>query len=264
MRFPYLITEKDNMYDNIITAFMKSENLKLPFVVVIDSSTIEDEITIERKENLKKEFAYKRNILKHVLHPIFSRYQYKKFNAKTAKGAPTTIQIPDIPNFPHGLPGSYQETINKYITFFDIFKDIRGEIVTGDTSISSSFALPPYNCVDLVTYIGGSIPLAIGAYLAGKRDVWAVTGDFGFLAAGHMGLLEIIDRETPIKIVIFYNKEAAATGGQKIHKKIMYRILSGYENLLTNISNPNDFMEISQVLQKVKDSNQPQIVLIDY
>ena len=101
-------------------------------------------------------------------------------------------------------------------------------------------------------------------YLAGNKNVWALTGDFGFLSAGHMGLLEAIQREIPIKILIFYNKKAAATGGQIIHKKVLYRILAGYENFITHITDPENIMEIGQVLNQVNNSDQLSIVLADY
>ena len=118
-------------------------------------------------------------------------------------------------------------------------KDYRGDIVTGDTSGLSSFALPPYNCIDIVTYMGGSIPLAIGAYLAGFKNVWALSGDFGFISAGIIGLIELLQREIPLKILIFYNKKAAATGGQIINKKILRHMLAGFEKYMMHISNPS-------------------------
>ena len=141
---------------------------------------------------------------------------------------------------------------------------MRGEIVCGDTSTSCYFAFPPYNAVDTVTHIGCSIPMAIGVYLAGKQNVWALTGDFGFLSAGHMGLIEAVQREIPLKIIIFFNKKASLTGGQTISKQIMYKLLAGYERNLRHISNPNDPLEINEVLTEVLNADELRIVLADY
>ncbi|KUG25734.1 hypothetical protein ASZ90_004433 [hydrocarbon metagenome] len=186
------------------------------------------------------------------------------FAAKKFEGDRSILKKPVLPNIPKDLPEKYLESAYKYIPFFEIFKSVKRNITTGDTSISSSFAFPPYNAIDIVTYIGGSIPLAIGAYLAGNKNVWALTGDFGFLSAGQLGLMEAVNRQVPIKVVIFNNKSAAATGGQKIDKKLMLRVLAGYDQFLSHISSPSDPFEIESVLKEVNDSNELKIVVIDY
>ncbi|NOX18784.1 MAG: hypothetical protein GXO87_10955 [Chlorobi bacterium] len=262
--FPYKIADETNIYEEVIGAYRESEKRQIPFALLIDSAKTGNNVEFEKEVGVKKEFIYKRNITAHIVHPMFAGYQFKKFKAKTLGGDVTTIPPIDIPQYPQGLSENYQTASKKYATFFDVFKDFRGEVVTGDTSVSSSFALPPYNAIDIITHIGGSVPLAIGAYLAGRRDVWAMTGDFGFLASGHLGLLEIIEREIPIKIVIFYNKAAAATGGQIIHKKLMYRLLAGYDNSILQITNPRDFIEIGEVLNEAKNSNEMKIILANY
>ena len=106
--------------------------------------------------------------------------------------------------------------------------------------------------------------MAIGASFAGKKNVWALTGDFGFIAAGHMALIEAVQREVPIKVIIFYNKKAAATGGQTISKQIMYKLLAGYEKNLRHISNTQDTFEITEVLTEVSNADELRIVLADY
>ena len=104
----------------------------------------------------------------------------------------------------------------------------------------------------------------MGAFLSGFKNVWALTGDFGFISAGHLGLLEAIQRETPIKVVIFYNKQASATGGQTIHKNIMRRLLAGYQNYLIHLSNPSDPFEVSEKLDELNQSDTLKILLADY
>lgn len=264
LNFPYKTCTEKDVYENVIKAFLVSEKKQMPVVLLVDSADIDKEIEFEQQLNLKKNFEFHRDILSHFVSPLFSKYQYKIFTAKTLGGDLSIIQKPILPVIPNDIPERYKDSVEKYIPLFDVFKYLRGEIVCGDTSTSSFFALPPYNCIDTVLHIGGSIPMAIGASLAGKKNVWALTGDFGFIAAGHMALIEAVQREVPIKVIIFYNKKAAATGGQTISKQIMYKLLAGYEKNLRHISNTQDTFEINEVLTEVSDSDELRIVLADY
>ena len=261
----YKTSNPESIYEDVIGAYRESESNSSPFVLVVDANSVENTYEFERRPNLEKSFNYKRDIYHHIVHPYLANYQYKVFSSKKFDGDRSVIKKPELPSIPENLPEKYKDGAEKYIPFFEIFKSIERDITTGDTSISSSFAFPPYNAIDIVTYIGGSIPLAIGAYLAGKRNVWALSGDFGFLSAGHLGLMEAVNRQLPLKIVIFNNKSAAATGGQKIDKKLMVRILAGYDQFVTHITNPSDPMELEQVLSGTNNaSDQMKIVLVDY
>lgn len=261
---PHRVASPELIYEDIISAYRESERMLLPFVLILDASVVDDMYEFERRTKLERNFSYKRDVYHHVVHPFLSDYQYKVFAAKKFEGDRSILKKPVLPNIPKDLPEKYLESAYKYIPFFEIFKSVKRNITTGDTSISSSFAFPPYNAIDIVTYIGGSIPLAIGAYLAGNKNVWALTGDFGFLSAGQLGLMEAVNRQVPIKVVIFNNKSAAATGGQKIDKKLMLRVLAGYDQFLSHISSPSDPFEIESVLKEVNDSNELKIVVIDY
>lgn len=264
LNFPYKSCSGNDIYENIIKAYQVSESKRMPVVLLVDSEEINNEINFEQTTNGKKIFEFKRDILSHFVSPLFAKYQYKVFTAKKLNGDVSSIQKPVIPKIPDDIPERYSETVQKYIPLFDIFKNLRGDIVCGDTSTSSFFALPPYNCVDTVLHIGGSIPMAVGASLAGKKNVWALTGDFGFIAAGHMGLLEAAQRETPIKVIIFFNKKASATGGQSISKQLMFKLLAGYEKNLRHISNTEDPLEINEILTEVAEADELRIVLAEY
>ena len=264
MHFPTKIGKAETIYDDIISCYGESEQRKMPYALLINSADIKKETNFERHENLNKYFEFKRDLLGNVIHPLLADYQYKVFTAKKIMGEFSNIKTPQIPVYPKDFPQRYLESANKYVKFFEAFKSVRGSVVTGDTSVSSCFAFPPYDSIDLITHLGGSIPLAIGAYKAGYKDAWALTGDFGFLAAGHMSLIEILEREIPLKIVIFYNKQAAATGGQTIHKKIMYRVLAGYDNFIKHISDPQNPFEISEVLEEANNADELRIVIVDY
>ncbi|MBZ0177863.1 MAG: hypothetical protein K8F36_01140 [Melioribacteraceae bacterium] len=263
-KIPFLRSTGTNIYDDILKAYEESEKRKLPFVIIFNAMLIDSPSNFERKENSRKSFEYKRSVLDHVVHPFLAEYQFRKFIAKTLQGDLTSLIKPNLPNVPLDLPERYKINAQKYEPLFQVFRDLRGDVVSGDTSTSSVYVFPPYSCIDIVTYIGGSIPLAIGAYLAGNKDVWALTGDFGFIAAGHMGLIELLQREIPVKVLIFNNKQASATGGQTIPKKIMMRLLAGYENFLLHISNPTDVFEVNQVLTEAKKSDTFKIIVADF
>ncbi|HPN37033.1 MAG TPA: thiamine pyrophosphate-dependent enzyme [Melioribacteraceae bacterium] len=264
MYFPFKVVNVETLYDDIIKAYLFSEQNKRPVAVIIDCKLIDKKVELKQNLNLKKQFKYERNILNSVVSPLFADYQYKIFKAKNNNIDIKTIDLPNIPIMPNGINEKYKAAISKYIPFFDVFKQYKGDVVTGDTSTSSNFALPPYNCIDIVTHIGGSIPLAGGVYMAGYKNVWALTGDFGFISAGHIGLLDIFNRQLPIKIVIFYNKEASATGGQKIPKNLLKHLLAGYNNYILHISNPNDPIELNKVISEANNSDTIKIIIVDF
>jgi len=58
--------------------------------------------------------------------------------------------------------------------------------------------------------------MAIGAHIAGKKDAICITGDFSFFSAGILGFHEALIHKIPLKLVIFDNRKASATGGQEI------------------------------------------------
>jgi len=264
MSMPFITSRNETVYDDIINAFLESEKRKMPVAVIVDALNTKLEIEFTPKQNLKRNFSYERNIYSHVVSPLLADYQYKLFIAKKLNGNLEAVVRPELPIVPESLTEKVKEGALKFIPFFDVFKNIKRDIATGDTGSSSSFAFPPYNCIDIVTYMGGSIPLAIGAYLAGKKNVWALTGDFSFISAGNLGLLEAFNREIPLKVVIFYNKKAAATGNQPIHRKLLRHILAGYEKYLLSISNPDDPFEIDAVLHEAASSNEMKIIIVDY
>lgn len=261
--FPYINAEAEIIYDDIVQAFHESEKSHMPYVLIVDADDINKEVEFE-SQNLAKNFVYNRDILKHVVHPMFAEYQYQVYNKRKVKEDFSSVPIPNIPNIPHDLPARNKLASVIFQPFFDVFKNFTADIVTGDTSSSSVYAFPPYDTIDMVTYIGGSIPLAIGSYLAGNQNVWALLGDFGFISAGHLGLLEAALRETPIKIVIFNNKVAAATGGQQIPRAALLRLLAGYDRFMTSITDSQNIFEITEVLEEANKANELRIIVVDY
>lgn len=263
MSLPYKHTKPETIYKDICDAFSESEKRKWPIVLLVDSKSHSIETEFEQNNSMKKNFIYKKDVLQHAVLPYFADYQFKLFTAKKLEGDITSITRPPIPEYPAEIPERIQAAAEKYIPFFDAFKEYRGDVVTGDTGVSSVFVFPPYELIDIITYMGGSIPLAIGAYLAGNKNVWAITGDFSFIAAGKLGLAEAAGREVPIKIVILYNQKAAATGDQSVNKVCMARALAGYEKFTRHISDLGKPFDVIETIEEANSAEELRIILVN-
>jgi len=172
---------------------------------------------------------------------------------------------PALPPVPDGLPQKFKAAAMTYAPVFDAFKNIKGDdaVIAGDTGTSALFAFPPYDCVDLTTYYGGSLPLAVGLYLSGHKNAWAICGDFAFIAAAHMGLPEALQRNIPLKVIIFHNGVAAATGGQPVQPDVFERVLGGYAQYVRHLRFDAKPAQIEKVLAKAKASDRLAIVVVE-
>ncbi len=112
--------------------------------------------------------------------------------------------------------------------------------------------------------MGGSLPLAIGAMLAGRRDAWAVTGDFAFVAAGHLGLAEAAKRGLPLKVLLLANGVSLSTGGQPVPAEALDAVLEGYRPCVRTIRDPSDRAEARAVLGEAARAGQLRVVVADY
>lgn len=261
---PYVNATGSNVYEQIFEAIRRSEAISLPQAIIIDSEEIDRKSYYLREKMPEGPPKYYRDITRNMVIPIFAAYQYALLNHKKKGIDWTIIEKPAIPLVPGGLPGDWPKITSTYVKLFDVFKKIRGDLVAGDTGVSTLFALPPYDCVDISTYMGGSIPLAAGACLAGHKNVWALSGDFSFIAAGYLGLTDVLLRNIPLKIIIFYNARAATTGGQPFPEGILERLLKSYREHLMYIENPDDQHEIEQVLTSTAAADDLRIVVADY
>lgn len=261
---PYRHGKKDRIREDILGAFAESEHLGLPVAVIVDADEMDLEVLNSSSKPAPPVPIYTRDITKHVLCPAFAPYQHEILLAKKAGETSDSIPKPAIPRIPDTLPDKWKPTLERYIPLFSIFREFRGEVVAADTGITSLFACPPFDCVDLTTYMGGSVSLAIGAYLAGHKTVWAVTGDFSFISAGHLGLQEAIQRNIPLHVLLFDNGKAETTGGQIIPAGTLERTLAAYLPYTRTIHNPGDPAEIRAVLQAAVTSETLTIVVADY
>ena len=261
----YEMLDQDNIYPQLFRLFEQAQKDSLPYALVVDSEGILQ--SVPTQDDVAHDLAclqYKRDITQHVLCPFFVDYQHNVLNRKNNGQDWRSIPKPIVPRIPDSLPDKWKPVAASYTRLFSVFRSIRGSIVVGDTGVSSLFAFEPFSCIDITTYMGGSVPLAIGAYLGGHRDVWALTGDFSFIAAGHMGLLEAQQREIPLKLLIFYNGKAETTGGQPIPENTLETVLYGYNRYIRFINNPQDCDEIESVLNQANRSETMEIVIADY
>jgi TPP-dependent indolepyruvate ferredoxin oxidoreductase alpha subunit len=262
---PYENARKEDIYRQVIQLFDKYEKRSLPYALVVESTDVMlPVITGDWLKLSNSPPKYHRDISQHVLCPFFLDYQYQVLTNKYNQQEWSGIKKPGSPLIPDSLPDKWKPVAASYAGLFSIFKSIRGSLVIGDTGISTLFACEPFNCIDITTYMGGSIPLAVGAYLGGYRDVWAVTGDFSFIAAGHLGLLEALQRRIPLKVLIFYNGKAETTGGQLIPDKMLDTILAGYDKYIRYIHHPENREEVTDILSKAAKSTEISIVIAEY
>jgi TPP-dependent indolepyruvate ferredoxin oxidoreductase alpha subunit len=264
---PHKWAETASIYADVEHAIAESERLKLPYVLMIDADTI-DALTEIPEANNSHAIAptpeYCRDITQNVVVPTFGKYQRDVLLAKLAGTDWGKVERPHIPELPTGLPPDYQRAVEPYLPIFEAFQEIPSDFVTGDTGVSTLSALPPYNIVNATTYMGGSIPLGIGATLAGFQKVWSFTGDFSFIAAGHLGLIEARLRGTPLKIIIFANGKAQTTGGQPLDLDLMENILGGYAQYVRRIKDPFNRSEILTVLEEASAAPELRIVIAEY
>lgn len=255
----------ENVYRDVLEAFEVSERLHLPYALVVDASDMDEAVQVpeHRKTSVCRQ-SYKRDIAQHVLCPPFCNYQGQILRRKNQGDDWTGIPRPSISPIPGSLPEKWRPTAEKYAHLFEAFKLVRGPIVTGDTGMSTLFALPPYDCIDVTTYMGGSVPLAIGAYLAGCQPSWAVSGDFAFIGAGHLGLLEAAVRDTPLKVLVLHNGKSETTGGQRIPDGALERIIKGYQEHVSYIRDPRNSFEIKEILESAARADEMSIVIADF
>jgi len=265
MGVPYLYGHKDRMREDILQAFEDSERSELPVALVVNADEMDFEVlTSPSMTPTPPNRKYVRDITRHVLCPAFGAYQYEILQAKRSGADIEAIARPPIPVIPDSLPEKRKPVLGRYIPLFSVFRDFRGDVVAADTGVTAMFACPPFDCIDITTYMGGSVPLALGAFLAGHRPVWAVTGDFSFISAGHLGLHEAIQRDIPLKVLVFDNGMAETTGGQVIPDGALERTLAPYRSHTLAIGNPSDPAEIRTVLQAAAVSETLTIVVVNY
>lgn len=251
------------IYSDLIECFLWSEELKTPVALVVDAELVAGDTTCIRQPLPPLQATYQRDPLRHVLCPPLAAYQRKVLEARLARADWRGIPEPGMPAVPAGLPPAWRPAATRFVPLFEVFQELRPQIpfASGDTGLSALFAFAPFACVDACSYYGGSLPLAIGFHLGGLGRAWAVTGDYAFLAAGHMGLIEALARKVPLKVLVMDNGCAMATGGQPVPAGVFEQVLAGWAPFVSRIDNPADKSAVRSVLDRAIASDGLEIVV---
>ena len=249
--------------ERIAEAVAASERQGLPHALVLDAADADARVPLRPRRDappLAPPPAFRRDVAGHLLCPPLAPHQRARLDARRA-GAPLP-PAPPLPRVPLDLPDEWAPTLASYVPVFEAFRRVRGAFVAGDAGTSSAFGLPPYDCIDVTTCMGASTALALGARLAGVRDAWAVTGDFSFVAAGHLGLAEAYARGEPVKVLLLVNGEASATGGQPMPRAVLERALAPYAADVRWVRG-EDAAALDAALREAADATVARIVAVD-
>jgi TPP-dependent indolepyruvate ferredoxin oxidoreductase alpha subunit len=230
---PFVEIGKDPAKD-ISNAIVLSEKLKIPVAIIVDckdlNNSFANKVSVAKLKPVKISGFTER-----VACPILTKYQREKLKNKI-NGKSLIIKPPIISDIRKVLPEKILSEFRKYEDFMNVFVKHRPSFVAGDAGTSAIYAFNPFNCIDTCTYMGGSPGMAIGAMIAGKNDAVSVTGDFSFLAAGILGFNEAVLHNIPLKLIIFNNGKAHATGGQKINSSLIDSFRRGFNHSILDLN----------------------------
>ena len=215
---PFIVLGKDPSED-IAKAIKISEKLKMPVAVIVDCKNLSS-LFGNKIKKVPLKAVKPSSYLERVACPILTKYQRERLKNKL-KGGAEKIVPPKIDDIRKVLPARILSEFTKYESFMNVLMKHRPSFVSGDAGTSAIYAFKPFCCIDTCTYMGGGPGMAIGAMIAGIEDAVSVTGDFSFLAAGILGFNEAILHNIPLKIIIFNNGKAHATGGQELNAALM-------------------------------------------
>jgi indolepyruvate ferredoxin oxidoreductase alpha subunit len=119
------------------------------------------------------------------------------------------VTVPRPPSF---CPGCGHIDVYKALNIA-MEKYGRGRVFS-DIGCYTMGALPPYNAINSCVDMGASITMAVGAADAGLVPAVAVIGDSTFTHSGMTGLLDAVNKRSPVTIIISDNDATAMTGGQ--------------------------------------------------
>ena len=230
----------DDALSPLPQALQQSETQQLPHLVILPADTVDEEASGLPDALAPPTAEYERDVARHVCSPLLAQYQHAVFEARRHGDDPDAVERPTLPTVPDGLPDSYRGMAERYRPLMAALAERPRGVAAGDTSVGSLYALPPVGAVDLCTYMGGSLPLALGGAAVGERPAWAVTGDFGFVSAGHLGLLEARQRALPLNVLLLENGRAEATGGQPVSEDAVDTVLAGYTDHVRVLKTPQD------------------------
>jgi TPP-dependent indolepyruvate ferredoxin oxidoreductase alpha subunit len=260
---PFLVLGQ-NAEESIIKATAWSESLRLPVIVYVDCENLKELQVFRGQIERRKRVDFKKDPTQYVACPPLSQFQravfLEKMNPSTAGSR--RLEAPEMRELPRLLPPHLRAVYDSYGFFFEAFSKIEVDFASGDAGTSSLYAFDQNSSIDACTYMGGAPGMALGAHLAGAKRSWAFTGDFSFLAAGILGLNEIISKNAPVKVVIFNNGIAGATGGQEVPKRVFELFKNAHSPFLHTLTNGTNGEEITRILKVINDATIPQILVV--
>ncbi len=266
LEMPFTVSSAETIYDDIEKAFDRSAALHIPRAVVIDTADVlngETEYNVAAQVMLRRN-PFQRRPERQILFPLLTGYQRKVLDARLAgKEIP---EAPSLPRIPDDIPPYWRPAIKRYTPLMNALKSLKTEhgFISSDIGFYASFSFPPFDVQDVCTFMGGSISLAAGAVLGGCNDAWAVVGDFTFIAAGHLPLLDPGIPELPIKIILIDNGMAETTGKQLIDRDAITRALELAPGHVTHLDDPLDKDACQRALKKVESAKKIHIVVAHY
>ncbi len=259
---PYVQIGKDPGKE-ISDSIRLSEKAKLPVVVIVDCQKLMKEFNSKVYKVSPKKIINSPNFLTRVACPILTRNQ-RDFLEQKLQGHSTKFKGPQIKDIRDILPAHIKSSFTKYEKFFQVFKSYRPEMVSGDAGTSALFAFEPYRCIDTCTYMGGGPGMAIGAHLAGIDNSVCITGDFSFFSAGILGFQEALIHNIPLKLVIFDNRKAQATGGQDISPILMEKFRAANNRSIDTLAlNKAEPSQIEASITRLLSSKELSILIIE-
>lgn len=260
METPYLVLQ-ENPVKEIEKAYQLSESLKLPVIIYVNCQDLNRQFPVTKIEKSQEHFPFQRSPYLNIACPMLTRYQRDliEFKLGKRKTAPKSKRFENIEAI---LPDHILKTYQKYLPFFEVFREIEKDFVSGDAGTSTLFGFPPNDCVDCCSYMGGSPGLAVGAYLAGANRSWSITGDFSFFAAGILGLNEALIHEIPIKLVLLANNVASATGGQELSPHLLKHFLLSFQEYLQVLPIDSPRADFVKALNQINQASTLQILVI--
>ena len=109
---------------------------------------------------------------------------------------------------------------SNYEKLYSALRKMKTSCLIGDLG---EYTKDTYDSIDGVLCFGSSISVGLGCLLAGKKNVFSITGDASYLHSGKNSIVEAIERNLPIKIVVICNGGSKGTGGQTIPGDLYYQ-----------------------------------------
>jgi TPP-dependent indolepyruvate ferredoxin oxidoreductase alpha subunit len=220
-----IVDDPQQAPQTLLNCLHRSQQQRLPRILLVDSEAVEQPFDGPVPVAPLPTVAWSPDPVGQLVCPLFGSYQRARLIDRL--GAGVGVDSPPLPHMA-ALPARWQPTLQAYRPWLErALAGGRAAFVAGDTGLSSLFGLKPYEAVDAIGWMGGSIPLALGALAGGHPSAWSITGDFSFVAAGYLGWIEARRRSLPLRVLLFDNGCAQATGGQPVESETLRTLLQG-------------------------------------